>query len=359
MLLKGAIVEKAIFRVVILILFISITIIGCSPQQNTSDGDSITLVDQTGNEVIIQQPVTRVISTYGPATSFVYAVGEGDKLVSASYLGARDSFGALMMEKIDPRFLEIQGDEYFSQEDFNIEQAASLDPDLIIASSRSVWLESAAQLDIPIFQVYAETEESLKEAMVLTGQIFGADAANQASAWVNYFDEIINSVREATDSISMDDRIRVLFTGTVPLRVASGDMYQTRIIEAAGGISVSQELSGYWNDVNLEQVAIWDPDVIIVPPYGGASVEAITESPEWQIIRAVQEGRVYRMPKLVVPWDTPAPDSVLGIVWMAQRLNPGLVEFSCEEEATYFYNTFYGYQLTNEELTRICQFDLE
>ena len=72
-----------------------------------------------------------------------------------------------------------------------------------------------------------------------------------------------------------------------------------------------------------------DSDVIIVPPYGGASVKAIVESQEWQILDAVQKGQVYRMPKLVVPWDTPAPDSVLGIVWLAQLLNPRTIDLRC------------------------------
>ncbi len=351
--------NKALFRVVFSIVVLSMVLLGCSPKQETAVDVKLTLIDQAGITLTIPQPVERVISTYGPATSFIYAVGGGDRLVSASYLGARDPFGAMMMEKIDPNFREIQGDEFFSQEDFNLEHAASLNPDLIIVSSRSVWLESAAQLEIPIFQVFAETEETLKEAMLLTGEIFGSDAADQAAAWVDYYDEIVAGVQETTDRISLDQRVRVLFTGTEPLRVASGDMYQTSIIEAAGGISVSEELSGYWNDINLEQVAIWDPDVIIVPPYGGASVEAITESPEWQIIKAVQDGHVYRMPKLVVPWDTPAPDSVLGIVWMAQLLNPEIVDIDCKEEAAYFYNTFYEYQLTDEELTTICQFNVE
>ncbi len=134
-------------------------------------------------------------------------------------------------------------------------------------------------------------------------------------------------------------------------------MYQSRIIEFAGGISASGELQGYWNDVNLEQIAIWDPDIIIVPSYGGASVEAITDSEAWQILDAVQEGRVYQMPKLVAPWDTPAPDSVLGIVWLGELLHPNLIEVECVEEAEYFYSTFYDYRITQEELDIVCGYD--
>ncbi|MBN1265551.1 MAG: hypothetical protein JXA25_08665, partial [Anaerolineales bacterium] len=95
-------------------------------------------------------------------------------------------------------------------------------------------------------------------------------------------------------------------------------------------------------------------DVILVPPYGGASVEAITESPEWQILDAVVEGRVYRVPKLVAPWDTPTPDSVLSIIWMANRLYPELVTLDCGTETEYYYNTFYDYAISDEEVQSLC-----
>ena len=318
---------------------------------------SVVLDDQSGKTIEIAQPVRSVISAYGPATALVYSVGAEDRLVSASYLGARDPMGAEIMEKIDPRFPSILGEQFFTQDDFNLEQAATLDPDLILTSARSAWLESADQLDITVFLYDAETTALLKEAILKTGQLFGPYTGTRAKAWVAYYDEIVSTVREQVGDIPEEDRVRVLFTGTDPLRVASGEMYQTEIIEAAGGISVTTELTGYWNNVNLEQVVVWDPDVVIVPPYGGASVEAITESTEWQALEAVQAGRVYRMPKLVVPWDTPAPDSVLGIIWMAQRLYPDRVELRCSEEAEYFYNTFYNYAITAEEIDSICRFD--
>ena len=279
--------------------------------------------------------------------------GEGT-LVAASYLGARDPAGAAAMEAIDPRFQDLIGDDYFSQTDFNLEQAALLDPDLIVTSLRTDWLDTAGELGIPFFLYDAETPDRLKEAILLTGQLFGPHATLQAQTWVDYYDWVTQSVLDLTQDIPTDERPQVLFTGTEPTRVASGDMYQTSMIEIAGGVSISKELTGYWNDVNLEQIAAWDPDVIIVPPYGGASVEAITDNPDWQILTAVQEGKVYRMPKLVAPWDTPAPDSVLGIIWLAQQLFPELDTLDCAQQAEYFYNTYYDYAIPPEQLDTIC-----
>jgi len=130
-------------------------------------------------------------------------------------------------------------------------------------------------------------------------------------------------------------------------------MYQTDIIAAAGGQSVSADLTGMWNDVNLEQVVLWDPDVIIIAPYG-VPLEAITDSPEWQVVPAVQAGQVYKMPSWVAPWDTPVPDSVLGIIWLADTLFPGRVDLDCASEAVYFFNTFYGHAIPADEIAAVC-----
>ena len=314
----------------------------------------VVLTDQAGNSVEIQQPVYRVISAYGPATAVVYSVNAGGRLVAASFLGARDPQGAAAMERIDSRFPTLVSDDYFSQAEFNIEHAATLNPDLVIGGARSGWADTVKQVGIEVFLMEAETPEQLKQAVLLIGQIFGPHSSAQAQAWVAYYDLVVDLVLEQTREIPAAERVQVLFTGTEPLRVASGEMYQNDIIEAAGGLSVSADLGGYWNDINIEQVANWNPDMIIVPPYGGATVEAITESTEWLILDAVQAGEVYRMPKLVVPWDTPAPDSVLGIVWMAERINPDLVSLDCGEEAVYFYNTFYNYAISGEEIAAIC-----
>ena len=314
---------------------------------------SITLTDQAGNTVEYPQPIHRVISAYGPATAMVYGVGAGGRLVAAAYLGAKNA-GATAMENIDSRFPELDNGGSFSQKEFNLEEAATLNPNLIIAGARSTWLDTVSELGIPSFLYDAETPEALKEAILLTGQLFGPNTAAQAEAWVKYYDWITASVIEQTQNIPDEDRIQVLFTGTDPLRIASGEMIQSSLIEIAGGVSVSSELTGYWNDVNLEQIAIWDPELILVPPYGGATVAAITDSADWQVFEAVQAGLVYQMPKLVAPWDTPTPDTVLAIIWLSNLLYPELDTPDCGEQVQYFYNTFYNYDISAEEIDSLC-----
>jgi iron complex transport system substrate-binding protein len=317
---------------------------------------SISVTDQAGNTVEIPQPVRRVIDTYGPSVYYLYAVDAESRIVAANYLGAKtiDSTGGQTMARIDPRYEEIVSYTVTTNE-ASVEDCAVIEPDLIFTNPEATWIDTVRELGIPVFVYDAETPEQIKQAALTTGEIFGPHAAAQAEAWAAYYDSVFEAVVSQTGGLTPEERVKVLFTGTEPLRVASGDMYQTILIDAGGGVSVSTGLTGYWNDVNLEQVVVWNPDVILVPPYGGASIEAITDSPEWQVLKAVQEGRVYRVPQLVAPWDTPTPDSVLAVVWMAQLLYPETVDLSCDAEAEYFYQAYYDYDISPEEIGKLCE----
>lgn len=316
--------------------------------------DSVTVTDQAGNDVTIPQPVRGIVSAHGPSIYFIYGVGAEDTIISANYLGLRDAGEPVaIMEAIDPDFPDKVNFSLTTRE-VNVEEIALLAPDVVFTNPRSPWIEAVQELEIPVFLFNAESPDLIIDAMRSAGQIFGPNAAAQAEAWIAYYEGVIAQIAEDTAALADEDRVSVLQTGTDPLVAASGDMYQSAIIEAAGGVSVSSEISGFWTDINLEQVVVWNPDMIWVPPYGGASVEAITDSAEWSIVPAVEAGAVYMTPLLVAPWDTPAPDSVLAIIWAANLFYPDLVSLDCATETDYFYSTFYDYTLSSDQIDTVC-----
>ena len=312
--------------------------------------DRVTVVDQGGRELTIAQPVERLASPYSLATYLAYGVGAGDRVVAAGFLGARDPEGIAAMTRIDPRFPDLVA--FASQETTNVEAIAALAPDVVFASARSEWIASVEAIGVPVVVFDGESREQLIGAMRLAGALFGPDAAARAEAWVAYFEEIVDQVVAFTSVL--DELPRVLFTGTERTRVASGEMYQSFLVTAAGGVSVTAELGGFWNDVGVEQVIGWSPEVVLVPPYGRASVAAVVEDPTWRTVPAVREGAVYRVPKLVAPWDTPVPDSALALVWLTEVLHPGLVGLSCVDETAFFYRRFYQYDISPEEAAGLC-----
>ncbi len=310
-----------------------------------------TVTDQSGKTVTIVLPVETIASVHGIGTYYVYALGAGDRLSIAYYVGVKTMANApAAMMRWEPRLEQL-----LSYGDPNIEELVSSGAQLVLAdaSQHEDVAEQLRDLGVPVVLYRAETPQELKEAVALTAAFLGADAQARAVAFSADYDRMANAV--ATDLLSLDEskRARVLFVGTSLTKVISGDMYQTYLIEAAGGVSVSQALFGSWNEVNLEQILRWDPQIIVIPPYGLIQPADILDNPDWQALSAVQAGRVYRMPRIIAPMDTPVPESLLGIAWLAKTFYPERVSLDIAAEVSRFYADYYGFTLTEEEIAQM------
>lgn len=309
----------------------------------------VEVVDQTGAVVQIPQPVERIVSAYGISTYYVYALGAGDRLVAARYVvpGPLARPVQDIHRRLDPHF-----DEKSLPGAPTIEEVVARGADLVLANpikNRGL-AEILRGLDIPVIEYIPESVALVKEAISLTGMALGPNAAIRAAALRTYFDKVLEEIAAELADIPVQEKPKVLFVGTEPLQVASGDMYQTEMIAIAGGVSASQDLPGYWKDVSLEQVIIWDPEVIVIAPYSMVRPDDILTDPYWQSVAAVRERRIYKMPRLIAPWDVPVPESVLGIIWLAKVLHPDRISLSPQLEAQRFCREFYGLVLSQEEL---------
>jgi iron complex transport system substrate-binding protein len=310
-------------------------------------------VDPSGAEVEIPVSVERVASIDGIATFYVYALGAGDRLVAAWYVGVKgvgQASDALL--RLEPRL-----DEVLMFGEANVEEILARDPQLVLADAarHASFAEQTGDVGITVIQFSTETPDGVKEETELIGRALGPDSLVRAQAFNADYSRVFNAVTSALSDVSPDERADVLFLGTSLNRVASGDMYQRHLVEAAGGTFVSASLQGGWNTVGLEQVLIWDPDVVVIPPYGGLQPSDVLGNPDWQSISAVRNARVYRMPRLVAPWDTPVPESILGIVWLADLLYPGRVDLDSVSEVERFYTTYYGLELTEDDWEELAR----
>jgi ABC-type Fe3+-hydroxamate transport system substrate-binding protein len=105
-------------RNLFLLLVILVAVVGCvpvatpgaTPVAPAAASRVIRLVDQAGHEVDIPQPVERVVSTYGMATLYVYALGAGDRLAAATFLGGTDP--ARSSGKLQQQPPQGEGDQF-------------------------------------------------------------------------------------------------------------------------------------------------------------------------------------------------------------------------------------------------------
>ncbi len=315
----------------------------------TSGLGEITLTDQAGRQVTLPAPPARVASIYGIATWYVYALGASDLLVAAAYIGLAGQAEALVA-KLDPGFSTRPR---ILSPNVDLEQLLVWEADLVLGSvvkhaDLALLLE---EVGVPIILYQAERWAAIREATWLTAQAL--DRPEAGRQLLHYLDGQLARVQEALAALPPEARPRVLFCGTDPLRVASGAMFQTQLIELAGGESVTSELPGYWQNVDLEQVLVWDPQVILIAPYGPVTPKEFLEGADWQTISAVRAGRVYKLPRLAAPWDIPVPEAALGLLWLAHTLHPDLFPLDLAAEVDFFYRNFYHWRLPEEVLTRL------
>ena len=107
--------------------------------------------------------------------------------------------------------------------------------------------------------------------------------------------------------------------------------------------------SGLGNEVDAEQLILWNPDVIIFAP--DSVYDAVGTDPVWQQLDAVKSGQFYKTPVGPYGWlaSPPSVQRYLGMLWLGALLYPDYAEYDLQEKVTEYYGLFYGYELTDAD----------
>jgi len=86
--------------------------------------------------------------------------------------------------------------------------------------------------------------------------------------------------------------------------------------------------------------------MIMMVDYKGKALEAVNElkqNPNWQLFSAVQNGKLYAFPLDFQSWDQPDTRWILGLTWMATKIQPDLFgTIKMYDEIPAFYADFYN-----------------
>ena len=133
--------------------------------------------------------------------------------------------------------------------------------------------------------------------------------------------------------------------------IPSGN-FHGEVLEAVGGVNVvPSTFSSGGNAISLEQLFLWNPDVIILSDEN-AFRTVTTEDSSWQTLDAVKSGRVYLVPAVINNWidSPPSINRLIGIWWAADVFYGSQAGVDVRAEAERFYSLFYGYDISENEL---------
>lgn len=310
-----------------------------------SEAAGITLTDQAGRTVTLEQPAESIVSCYYISTYATIALGLKDKIVGLENKADTRALYALAAPEL-PQLTQVG-----TLKELNVEAVAALEPDLVIMPQKLIDnAQTLEDLGITVMIVNPETQEGLETMLTLIGEACGA--SDQAQALIDYNHTQLERAAEMTADL---EKPSVCLLGNSSyLSVAPAAMYQNDLIEQAGGVNAAASIEeDYWADVSYETLLALAPEVLVIPSAASYTAEDVMNDPQLADLPAVQNGAVYTMPQGLDEWDSPTPSGILGVLWLTSVLHPEAYpfeEFTADAQA--FYQTFYGFTLDSSLITK-------
>jgi iron complex transport system substrate-binding protein len=308
-------------------------------------GGTRTITDMAGRQVEIPAKVSRVVSLSSDITLAALTLGAGDRLVGVdSYSMEKENFA-----RIYPAVQDLPAVGTFF--DVNAESVLLADPDVVLTVA---WHHDPDKtqdtLGIPVVCIDADY---YRESLELMAQVLGGESQARAAELIAYYEEKMAAIQDAIADVPEAERTKVYIAGSGGFLSTFGRESEWQFeLADIGAVNVAADIvGGGSHEVSVEQVLLWNPDVIILDDTCGDSLADVLADPRWQSVAAIQTGRVYRAPTgFMDTYGRPHIESVVARIWEAGICYPDLVDFDVAAEAADFYSRFFGVTVPQAEI---------
>lgn len=294
------------------------------------------VTDMVGREVTIPERVEGIISTYRPATYFLFALGVQDRLFT--FDGALS--GQELLEQLEPGFTGLPSPKGGR---FNMEEIILLNPDLVIMSLSPENIEMANRLEnhnIATVIIHPEGFSEIMEIIEMLGFVLKQE--EEASSVLRGMEKILELVNR-TANLPQEDRKKVYYANRRFLETLGKDMLQNEMIKLAGGMNLAAEVGKGFLNISIEELLQWEPEMVIFSQFFQDRIEWLKEDPRYSSLSALQKNNYLQFPSNLEPWDFPTPSAFLGLLWLSLNLHPHLYQdINFEEMVEDYYHTLYG-----------------
>ncbi len=266
-----------ILTVLLLVAILGLGLVACTPANKGDEGQTPGEGDTNG----VGGSPERIISLFPSNTEILVALGLLDQLVGVTIF---DDYPADIQSKVEYVFTDGLNP--------NVEQALSLEPDLVVLGAHSDELVSAfKKLGIPTVLYDPQSVAEVYETIIALGDVTGRSA--QAAKLVAEMRADQAELEALVADLAETDKRKVWLEISNDLWTAGQDTFMNELISLAGGISIV-EASG-WVQYSEEKVLEQDPDIIFTT-YGSYDPEAVAnvlKREGWSNVAAVRAGNVH------------------------------------------------------------------
>ncbi|HWQ51094.1 MAG TPA: ABC transporter substrate-binding protein [Terriglobales bacterium] len=316
------------------------------------DPETREFTDSTGRTVTIPYEVTK-IAVSGPLTQVYVLPLAGDMLV-----GVSNAFAVEAKTYLPAYLFELTevGQLYGGKSEMDLEALLAAAPDVVVdvGDAKATIVEDmdalTTQTGIPFVHIDA-TVKTAPEAYRMLGELLGRpEEAEALAGWCETTYADIAAMMAAVDAAGA--RKSLLYClGDKGLNVIAEGSYHAETVNLMGDNAAKLAdvvSSGMGNEVDLEQIMVWDPDVVLFAP--DSIYDTVTDDAAWQELPAIAAGAYYKTPALPYGWlsSPPSVQRYLGMLWLGSLLYPDYADYDLKEKVTGYYKTFYDCELTDE-----------
>ncbi len=298
-----------------ILMALAILLSACSPAATATPAGPAVLTDGTGTEFTLEKPAQRIISLAASNTEILFALGAGSQVVG------REEFSNYPAEAASVQ--SVGG----SMGNYNMEEIARLQPDLILASPLTPPEGIASLKEITPNVFVLGNPKSLDELyanLITVGKLTGRET--EAQTMVQDMTTRANAVISKVSGVTEKPLVFYELDATDPAKpyTAGPGTFIDLLIGLAGGRNYGASLSGEWAQISQESLIVENPDIILLGDslYGGITPESVAARPGWDGIKAVQNGQVLPFNDDLV--SRPGPRMIDGLEEMAKIFHPDL-----------------------------------
>lgn len=350
---------KRIFSFALALILILSLVSGCggSPKPIEDPGPMVDFTDDAGRTVSVPENITRVAVT-GPLAQIVVFALAPDKMVAIA-----SDWSADAEQYLDEKYfnLPVLGQLYGGSSSMNLEELASAAPQIVIdvgetKTGISEEMDSIqTQTGIPVVHINAELL-SMDQTYETLGSLLNME--DEAAALGKYCSDTYQRTLDIMAQVG-DNKISALYClGDLGCNVICRDSYHSAVLDllTENMAQVDNPTSkGTGNEVNMEQICLWDPEVIFFAP--NSLYPYVEEEPGWTELQAIKTGRYYEVPYGIYNWMgfPPSVQRYMGMVWMAKILYPEYATYDLYEEVQTFYRLFFHCDISTEQYEALTQ----
>jgi iron complex transport system substrate-binding protein len=315
-------------------------------------GRAATVTDGAGRAVPVPARVERVFPAGPPAAIMLYTLAP-ELLLGWPRANRADEREFLLPDVGSrPEVGRITGRGNTA----NLEVVLALKPDLIldVGSVSATYVSLADRVQQQTGIPYALLDgrfDNIAAAYRSLGTLIGRPDAGEDFA--RYTEDTMRTIPGRIAAVPRERRPRVYYArGPRGLETGLGGSINVETIELLAQ-NVAGGTRGGLATVSIEQVLLWNPEVIITIDQDFAAT--VHEDRAWAPVKAVQARRLHLSPKLPFGWVDfpPCVNRLIGLWWLAKILYPDLFPEDLKALTRAFYARFYHVTPSDTQIERV------